>query len=104
MLRSSARMRCISMTRLVVALRQPQQPLIAPAAHRQPHPDHRVAHAWLARLSRQSLPELGERLQPDLQRIPEPVLRDAPLEPEIGEPRTVRGLAQVLLGLVEQRM
>ena len=86
---------------VIVALRQLQQPLVAPAAHRQPHPDHRVAHAWLARLSRQLFAELVERLKPNLQRLLEPVLRDAPLEPQVGEARAVRGLAQVLLGLVE---
>ena len=40
-------------------------------------------------------------MKPNLQRLLEPVLRDAPLESQVGEPRAVRGLAQVLLGLVE---
>ena len=104
MLHSSARIRVHLDDPLVIAVRQPEQPLVAPAAHRQPHPDDRIAHAWLARIGRHAFAELVERLQPNLERLLETVLCDPAFEPEVSEPRAVRGLAQMLLGLVEQRI
>ena len=63
-----------------------------------------IRHPWFARIGWQWLAELVERLQPGVHRLLEAVLREPPLDSEVGESGAVGRLVQDLLGLVEQRM